>query len=120
MCIIIRQDAPECPKRPYRKNGFTLPEVLVSLAICLLLLQSVWQWSLLAERSRQRAAQNEQAVFLAQSVLAEQVPQLPQGWQIDVAEQELGAKLTEKKVTVSYGAQVWQFYYAMRGDGDDE
>ena len=57
---------------------------------------------------------------MAQSVLAEQVPQLPQGWQIDVAEQELGAKLTEKKVTVSYGAQVWQFYYAMRGDGDDE
>ena len=105
MCIIIRQGVPECPKRLYCKNGFTLPEVLVSLAICLLLLQSVWQWSLLAERSRQRAAQNEQAVFLAQSVLAEQ---------------ELGAKLTEKKVTVSYGAQVWQFYYAMRGDGDDE
>lgn len=120
MCITIRQGVPECQKRPYHKNGFTLPEILVSLAICLLLLQSVWQWSLLAERSRQRAEQNEQAIFLAQSVLAEKVPQLPQGWHIDVAEQEIGAKLTEKKVTVSHGKQVWQFYYAACGDWDDE
>lgn len=120
MCITIRQGAPECPKKPYRKNGFTLPEVLVSLAICLLLLQSVWQWSLLAERSGQRTAQNEQAIFLAQSVLAEQVPQLPPGWHIDVAEQAIGPKLTEKQITVSYGEQVWHFYYAARGDGENE
>lgn len=111
MSIIIKPDVPESPKRKIDQKGFSLPEVLVSLCILLLLLQMVWQWGQLMICSETRVQQNQQAILVAKTVLAGLQPDLPNKWSYSVI-QKPGFSLLEKSVTVTYGDQHWNFYYA--------
>lgn len=116
MYITIRQEGQESQKRRRHKGGFTLPEVLVSLLICVFVLQGVGQWGVLTQQSRIRMQQNQQAVLLAQAVLAGNSAELPDGWEIVVKKQEIGDELIEQELTIIYGnqsweKQTWQFYY---------
>ena len=111
MFTFIRQGVRESPGKQRRNSGFTIPEILVSLLICGLLLQSVGQWSVLTANSGMRIQQNEQAILLAQTVLTDGTPDVPDGWQISVEETQQAA-LRERLVTVSHENQSWSFYYA--------
>lgn len=111
MSIIIKPAVPDSPKRQSPNGGFTLPEVLVSLCILLLLLQMVWQWGQLIMHSEERVQQNQQAILLAKTVLAGIQPDLPEGWTFVIKEKQ-GAILQETDLDISYGKQHWQFYYA--------
>ncbi len=120
MCIITRPGERASQKRRSRHSGFTLPEVLVSLMICMLLMQAVGQWSVLTGNSNLRMQQNQQAVLLAQTVLAGSTPSVPDGWTIQVEKQlineesnteENTGSLWEWNITVNYEEQTWQFYY---------
>lgn len=116
MSITTERDAAGSASMRYKK-GFTIPEVLVSLCILLLLLHSVWQWTVLTERTNQRIRQNQQVVRLAQETLAGSTAQLPAGWTVQREQERCGAVLTAQKITVCCGAQCWQFYYAGLGEG---
>ncbi len=116
MSIITERGAPGSASRRY-KRGFTIPEILVSLCILMLLLHSVWQWTVLTERTNQRIQQNQQAVLLAQEALAGSVVYQPTGWTVQLEQEDCGAVLTAQQITVCYGAQCWQFYYAGLREG---
>lgn len=111
MSIIIKPAVPDSPRQQFPNGGFTLPEVLVSLCILLLLLQMVWQWGQLAICSEERMQQNQQAILLAKTILAGLQPELPEGWSFAIKEKQ-GAILQETDLDVFYGTQHWQFYYA--------
>lgn len=116
MSIITEQGA-RGSARERHKRGFTIPEILVSLCILLLLLHSVWQWTVLTERTNQRIQQNQQAVLLAQEALAGGAAHLPAGWTVQQEQEDCGAVLAAQSITVCYGAQRWQFYYAGLREG---
>lgn len=111
MCITIRQAEQESQRRRRHEGGFTLPELLVSLVICVCLLQSVGQWSVVAKQSNIRMQQNQQAVLLAQEILAGQEIELQKGWDVTVKQQQIGEELIEWKMTITYETQKWEFYY---------
>lgn len=69
-------------KKQYEK-GFTLPELLVSLCILMILLQGVWQWGVLFQRTTERIQQNQQAVLIAQCYFANFPLDLPAGWSVN-------------------------------------
>ncbi len=117
MSIFIRQAAPGLPKNRSRKNGFTIPEILVSLVMTILLLHSVWQWTVLTERSNQRIQQNQQAVLLAQEALAGMHINVPEGWTVQMDRENGGPFLTVDRITVGYDGQRWNFYYAGLTEG---
>lgn len=125
MSIIIRRDDLVSP--PYRNKlnynhgaadklkkqaGFTLPEVLVSLCIVLIMMHGVWQWGIVMQRTSETMAQNQQAVFLAQQVFSGIRPQCPDGWTIHVQSEPSGGILYETQVTIKVQRRQWQFYYA--------
>ncbi len=112
MCMFIRPDAHVLQKRRQNNSGFTLPEVLLSLLLSMVLIQIICQWGVLAVKSQQRIEQNQEAVFLAQSVLLETQPEIPDGWTVFVEKAPFGRTLQEWEVTVQYENQEWQFYYA--------
>lgn len=116
MSIITERGAPGSASRRY-KSGFTIPEILVSLCILMLLLHSVWQWTVLTERTNQRIQQNQQAVWLAQEALAGSVVHQPTGWTVQLEQEDCGAVLTAQQITVCCGEQRWQFYYAGLREG---
>lgn len=97
-------------KKQYEK-GFTLPELLVSLCILMILLQGVWQWGVLFQRTTERIQQNQQAVLIAQCYFANFPLDLPAGWSVTVQREETGTKLEQQFVVVSYQEQQWPFYY---------
>ena len=116
MCIITRQGVHASPKRQRDNRGFTLPELLISLVICALLLHSAGQWSVLSSQSHVRSAENRQAVLIAQSVLAGIEPELPEGWSVQKETRPAGLFLTEQELTITHANQTntqsWTFYYA--------
>ncbi len=119
MCICIKQG--ERASRKYRHrhhSGFTLPEVLVSLVICMLLMQLLGQWGILTTESNQRMQENQQALLLAQSALTGSEVVCPNGWEVIVEKNLIGdaekierGTLREWEITVKHGNQAWQFYY---------
>ena len=111
MCIFIRQGVRALQKRQRNNSGFTLPEVLISLLLSVFIMHIICQWGVLTVKSQQRIEQNQQAVFLAQSVLAEIQPEIPDGWKISVITDLLEKELQEWEITVQYENQEWQFYY---------
>ena len=117
MFIFISRAVPVSPKKLYRKDGFTIPEILVSLGITLLLLHSVWQWTILTERSNQRIQQNQQAVLLAQESFAGVHSELPEGWTVQISREKDGAFFTVERITIGYDGQHWDFYYAGLTEG---
>ena len=112
MCIIIRRGEHALQKRRRHEGGFTLPEVLASLAICMMLMQIAGQWSVLTGQSHVRIQQNQQAVLLAQTALAGAQGEIPEGWQVVVERRPMGEFLEEREITVKNENQIWQFYYA--------
>lgn len=119
MFISIRRVVPALPKKLYHKEGFTIPEILVCLGITIILLHSIWQWTILTERSNQRIQQNQQAVLLAQESLAGVHSALPEGWTVQHSREEKGALLTVERITVGYEGQYWSFYYAGLAKGHE-
>lgn len=116
MCIIIRQgDVAYPPKdKKFRSNqkGFTLPEILVSLCILFMLMQSVWQWGAVMLGTANRMEENDTAVLLAQQYFAGLNPQCPDGWHADVQTDTRSAVLQETTVTIWSNHRSWDFYYA--------
>lgn len=112
MCIIIRRGEPALQKRRRHEGGFTLPEVLASLVICMMLMQIAGHWYALTGQSHVRIQQNQQAVLLAQTALAGAQGEIPEGWQVVVERQPMGEFLEEQEITVTNENQTWQFYYA--------
>lgn len=112
MCIFIRLDAHASQKRRRNNSGFTLPEVMISLLLSVFLMQIICQWGILTIRSQERIEENQQAVFLAQAVLAKMDSELPEGWNVFVEEKPLGDVLQEREITIQHENQEWQFYYA--------
>lgn len=125
MCIIIRRDVlgfplwrnkaksnNGIPGKSNTQAGFTLPEVLVSLCIVMLIMHGVWQWGIVMQRTSEAMAQNQQAVFLAQQVFSGIEPQCPDGWTMHVQSEPNGKLLYETKVTIQAQRRQWQFYYA--------
>lgn len=110
MCIITKRGGRGLLDRRQHKEGFTLPELLVSLLIGGWLLHVVGQWAVLSDQSEIRVKQNEQALLLAQTVLAGGTPNLADGWQIEV-EKHPCEQLQEQEITVLYQNQNWSFYY---------
>ena len=116
MYTTIRQVVLALRKKRQDRSGFTLPELLLSLCICILVLQIVWQWAVLQERAEERQQQNRQAVWLAQSAFANALSgDIPSGWDVQVEQAPCGFLLQEKLVTVSFENQSWSFYYAGKG-----
>lgn len=111
MSTIIRRDAAVLPAVPRRKAGFTLPELLVSLCILLLLMQGVWQWSMVLRQGVARVEQNQQAVYIAQCCLNNVQPDLSAGWSVTVEREPVNAILQQTTVIVSYQDQQWPFCY---------
>ena len=98
------------------KGGFTLPEILISLLLCSLLMQSLAQWNSLSVQTHKRMNENQQALLIAQSVMAGSRVSLPDGWDVEIVKQPLGLSITEQELTVTYedetSTQCWSFYYA--------
>ena len=111
MSTFIRPDAHALQKHQRHKGGFTLPEVLVSLLLSVFLVQIICQWGILTVRSQQRIEENQCALYLAQAVLAETEPEVPEGWLVSVEEKPLDNRLQEQEITVQYENQKWHFYY---------
>lgn len=125
MCITIKPVAPELQQRQNNlqisiwkairiqdQKGFTLPEVLVSLCVLLLLLSAVWQWSIVMQRSVERMEENQYAVYLAQQTLAGIVPQYPPDWAIKVDYENKHMLCNDVIITVASPYRQWEFYYA--------
>ncbi len=114
MCIITIQGAAESvrSKMTDKQSGFTIPEVLVSLFILLMIMQLICQWGPLMLHTTDRINENDQAIYLAQQALAGLEPQCPDGWQITTEQTDRSALLHETVVTVSKGQHSWEFYYA--------
>ena len=74
---------------PKRETGFTLIEVLVSLALCVLLATATASAIAFASRAEQLAARHGEASLILQSLYAAQrlrsddLPVLPPGWRVD-------------------------------------
>ncbi len=114
MCITIIQDAAESARSKMNDNqsGFTIPEVLVSLFILLMIVQLICQWGPLTSGTTSRINENDQAIYLAQQTFAGLEPQCSDGWQITTEQTNRSALLHETVVTVSKGQHSWEFYYA--------
>ncbi len=102
---------PSAGSKRRKEDGFTLPELLVSLCICVLVLQSVYQWSLVAEKSQAGGWQARQALSLGQSALNGADCAVPPGWTVRTEKRPCGEDLTETEVTVECGGRIWHFYY---------
>ncbi len=113
MFIIIKRGAAGLRERLQRSQGFTLPEVLVSLVILVMLLQSVWQWGLLVQRGQQRMTEDWQALTVAQTLLAGGSPDLPEGWTATKDCLAEGKTVAEQQISVTHGKAHWDFYYAV-------
>ncbi len=111
MSTTIRPGEAALPGKKQYEKGFTLPELLVSLCILMILLQGVWQWGVLFQRTTERIQQNQQAVLIAQCYFANFPLDLPAGWSVTVQREETGTKLEQQFVVVSYQEQQWPFYY---------
>lgn len=111
MSIIIRRDAAALPAMARHNGGFTLPELLVSLCILLLLMQGVWQWNAVLRQGIARVEQNQQAVYLAQCCLNKIQPDLADGWSVAVEREPVNDILQQTTVIVSYQNQRWPFCY---------
>lgn len=111
MSTIIRRDAAVLLVVPRRKMGFTLPELLVSLCILLLLMQGVWQWNMMLRQGVARVEQNQQAVYIAQCCLNNLQPDLSAGWSVTVEQEPVNDILQQTTVVVSYQSQQWPFCY---------
>ncbi len=74
---------------PKRETGFTLIEVLVSLALCVLLATATASAVAFASRAEQIAARHGESSLILQSLYASQrlrpddLPVLPPGWRVD-------------------------------------
>ena len=111
MSTTTRPDEAALPGKKQHEKGFTLPELLVSLCILMILLQGVWQWGLLFQRTNERIQQNQQAVLIAQCYFTNLPQELPAGWSVTVERKEKETKLEQQLVVVSYQEQQWPFYY---------
>ncbi len=100
--------------RPVRhdRGGFTLPEVLVSLVILMVVLQCAYQWNRLAERIQIQQQENRQAVTLAEGILAGADLSVPDGWETHTEIWREGEFLQGTEVTVIRNGHQWKFYYA--------
>ncbi len=114
MYISIGQGEPASQKRRRQNSGFTLPEVLVSLVICVMLMQTLGHWGVLTYRANQQMNENQQAVFLAQMALAGSEAHIPEGWEVIVNQTVIGNEkfLRQWEITVRHENHQWQFYYA--------
>ena len=117
MCIIIKREDPG--SHPYRakhsilhrQDGFTLPEMLVSLCIMGIVMHGVWQWGTVLYRTSDTMAQNYQAVYLAQQIYAGLSPECPAEWNINVESVSNGGLLYETSIEVKHQQRRWHFYY---------
>ena len=112
MSIITRQGAHGLRMNHRARSGFTLPEVVVSLCILMMVLQCAWQWNLLTQRTQIQQQENRFAIALAEAALSNVAVPIPVGWQVQVTTYNEASGLQGKEVTVNYGGHSWEFYYA--------
>ena len=125
MCITIKPVVQELLQRRHNlqikiwsamrmkdQKGFTLPEVLVSLCILLLLLSAVWQWGIVMQRSVDHMEENQCAVYLAQQIIAGITPQYPLDWAVKVDYDSGHVLCNGAIITVVSPSRQWEFYYA--------
>ncbi len=124
MCIIIKRgvlgsrrhrnsqnENRNANEKNRKQAGFTLPEMIVSLFIVLLIMHGVWQWGSVMYRTSEGMAQNRQAVVLAQQIFSGIHPQCPDDWEISVQSIHNGRMLYETQMTIKTKYRVWTFYY---------
>ena len=115
MCIIIRRDvaeSPQCQRKTNRtQQGFTLPEVLVSLCIVLMLLFGVYQWGIVMQRTAYAMTQNQQAIFLCKQLCAGITPTCQPDWSVAVHAEPISGTLYASDICITHGTRQWQFYY---------
>lgn len=111
MFITIRQDVHVLQTRQRTRSGFTLPEVLVSLCILIMVLQCAWQWNLLTQRTQMQQQENRRAITLAEAALSNAEVSAPDGWQVCMTVKDEGNGLQDREVTVRYNDHSWKFYY---------
>ena len=118
MCIIIKPVAlvsllfqnNKCIGK--NNSGFTLVEVLVSLAIVMLVMYGVFQWGIVMQKTSDVMAKEQEAIYLVQQVCAGHTPNMPNGWNLDVVSIPTEGLLYETTVSVSTGNRCWNFYFA--------
>lgn len=113
MYTTIRQGDPESLRShpPRNQLGFTLPELLVSLAILLLSMQVLVNLSLLIQGSHGYLAENRQALLLAEEIHGGLVADGDANWIVEEEKIPMGKGLQEHRVRVHKGTRSWSYYY---------
>lgn len=133
MCIIIKQDVLVLQRNRQHTNkksiegkskgrhriekkiecqeGFTLPELLVSLCIVCFIMGAVWQWGTVMQRTSTAMAQNQEALWIADQIYAGFPVQCPENWGVEAQSVFTGGALYETTVHISAPNRSWEFFY---------
>lgn len=116
MSIIIKQGVSVLPKKLINKQGFTLVEIIVVLAIFSLLLTCLAAGALQAVLAQQKSNEKQAVLYLVQQIYAGRAVEISDSLSYTVTTQRYSEQLTEKIIRVeNTDGQHWTFYY-LQGD----
>lgn len=114
MSTIIKQDE-SASVISKRSRGYTLPEVVICLAILALTFGSLWQGVQLAAKTYQHSRENQMVIQLAQQLCYDGHAVMDNtSCDYTLTTRLLGRKLSEKIVTITCPKRQWKFYYVQR------